>query len=357
MSSSSSSSSSSSTRTATRRRRKGDGEAPDAPDADRDDQDPSGADRRAAGADAGGAGAAADDDGPAEHAGAEEGDGPEAAEAPAPGDAPEQLPLDEVPEEPAGGPGLGKARVLAPAEARLQSALESLVFASDKPITPAQLAKLLGVKAGEVKRLLDHAAAHYAERGIELVAVAGGYQFRTVAENAEFVRQLVAHKPVRLTPAQLETLSIVAYRQPVTRPEIDEVRGVDSGSALKVLVERGLLKLLGRKDEPGRPLLYGTTPAFLELFGLASLKDLPTLKEFSELSEESRGLFERRMGEPVPDVEDADEAGDARAQDGDGDAPDPGGALGPEEASDDGAEDAPEEVDVDADEGERGVTG
>jgi segregation and condensation protein B len=103
---------------------------------------------------------------------------------------------------------------------------------------------------------------------------------------------------VRLTRAQLETLAITAYRQPVTRPVLDDIRGVDSGSALKVLLDRGLIKILGRKEEPGRPLLYGTTPYFLEFFGLKGLGDLPTLREFSELSEESRELFERRIGEP-----------------------------------------------------------
>ena len=130
------------------------------------------------------------------------------------------------------------------------------------------------------------------------------------------MRELVARRPVRLTRAQLETLSIVSYRQPVTRPEVDEIRGVDSGSALKVLSERGLLRVLGRKDEPGRPLLYGTSKLFLEFFGLKSLGDLPTLKEFTELSEESRGIFERRMGEPLDlaAVEAQAQAAEAAAQ-------------------------------------------
>jgi segregation and condensation protein B len=107
---------------------------------------------------------------------------------------------------------------------------------------------------------------------------------------------------VRLTRAQVETLSIVAYRQPVTRPEIDDIRGVDSGSSLKILLDRGLLKILGKKEEAGRPLIYGTTPQFLEFFGLGSLRDLPTLREFSELSDESKALFERRSGEPLGDI-------------------------------------------------------
>jgi segregation and condensation protein B len=111
---------------------------------------------------------------------------------------------------------------------------------------------------------------------------------------------LVQQKPTRLSRAQLEALSIIAYRQPVTRPEIDDVRGVDSGSALKLLLERNLIKIIGKKEEAGRPLLYGTSTDFLELFGLKNLRDLPTLREFSELTQESRDIFERRIGEPLP---------------------------------------------------------
>jgi segregation and condensation protein B len=98
-------------------------------------------------------------------------------------------------------------------------------------------------------------------------------------------------------------LALVAYRQPITRPEIDEVRGVDTGSAVRVLLERGLIKMLGRKDEPGRPLLYGTAPYFLEFFGMNSLKDLPTLREFTELNEENRELFQQRTGGSIEDIE------------------------------------------------------
>jgi segregation and condensation protein B len=117
--------------------------------------------------------------------------------------------------------------------------------------------------------------------------VAGGFQFRTNPMNAHWVQQLVAGKPVKLTRAQLEVLAIVAYRQPITRPEVDEVRGVDSGGTRKVLLDRGLLRVLGKKEEPGRPMLYGTSKEFLEFFNLKDLKDLPTLREFYELSEES----------------------------------------------------------------------
>jgi segregation and condensation protein B len=100
-----------------------------------------------------------------------------------------------------------------------------------------------------------------------------------------------------MTRAQLETLAIVSYRQPLTRPEIDDIRGVDSGPVLKTLLDRDLIKILGKKDEPGRPLLYGTTQTFLEFFGLKSLKDLPSLREFTELSDDSRRVFAREMAE------------------------------------------------------------
>jgi len=106
---------------------------------------------------------------------------------------------------------------------------------------------------------------------------------------------------VRLTRAQVETLAIAAYRQPITRPEVDDIRGVDSGATLKLLLERDLVRILGKKDEPGRPILYGTTTQFLEFFGLKSLKDLPTLKEFTELSDESRRVAEAELGDVLPE--------------------------------------------------------
>jgi segregation and condensation protein B len=108
----------------------------------------------------------------------------------------------------------------------------------------------------------------------------------------------------------VETLAIVAYRQPITRPEVDEVRGVDSGSALKVLLERGLVRTIGRREEPGRPLLYGTTSHFLEFFGLRNLRDLPMLREYTELSPESEATLTETLGDETP----APTAGDGPAE-------------------------------------------
>lgn len=196
------------------------------------------------------------------------------------------------------GPGL--AGTVALAEDDLRGALEALILVSDKPIAAVRLARLTRQDLGVVKRALAELQQAYQGRGIVLDEIAGGYQFRTSPRYAAFVRNLVQQKPTRLSRAQLEVLAIIAYRQPITRPEIEDVRGVDSGSAIKVLLERNVIKILGKKDDAGRPMLYGTTTEFLELFGLKSLRDLPTLKEFTELTAESRDIFERRIGEPLP---------------------------------------------------------
>lgn len=189
--------------------------------------------------------------------------------------------------------------------AHLTGLVEALIFASDKPIKDREVARLASAPVKQVREVLAELRAVYADRGMVLSEIAGGWLFRTSAQFAPFVRELSAERPVRLSRAQVETLAIVAYRQPVTRPEIDDIRGVDSGATLKLLLERDLVRILGKKDEPGRPLLYGTTTQFLEFFGLKSLKDLPTLKEFTELSEESRRVAEAELGEVLPEAAEA----------------------------------------------------
>lgn len=214
----------------------------------------------------------------------------------------EELLEDVEQEEPEEEEEVALADVQAPkTQEHKKRVLESLIFVSDSVITPVQLGRIAKIKVVEVRELLAEICVEYAGRGIELVEVNGGYQFRSVAASAPYVRNLVAQKPVRLTKAQLETLALIAYRQPITRPEIDDVRGVDSGSAIKVLLERELVKILGRKEEAGRPLLYGTTPHFLEFFGMNAMTDLPTLREFTELSAEHRELFKAKTGE-IPDL-------------------------------------------------------
>jgi segregation and condensation protein B len=239
-----------------------------------------------------------------EHDDQEEGGKPEEAsdtEPPAadPSMGPGEVNLDEEEgEEAATGPGLHGSVALALED--LPGALEALILVSDKPIPAVRLARLTRQDIGMVRQKLAELQGAYEGRGLVLDEIAGGYQFRTSARYAPFVRNLVQQKPVKLTRAQLEVLAIIAYRQPVTRPEIEDVRGVDSGSALKVLLERNVIKIIGKRDDAGRPMLYGTSTEFLELFGLKSLKDLPTLKEFAELTPESRDIYERRIGEPVP---------------------------------------------------------
>ncbi|HJU27627.1 MAG TPA: SMC-Scp complex subunit ScpB [Candidatus Binataceae bacterium] len=166
---------------------------------------------------------------------------------------------------------------------RLKAILESLLFAAGEPVSLTQLANALdNVPRDDIKRALAEMGTEYANanRGIVLEEIAGGYQFRTPREYAGYVRRLLAAKPPRLSRPLLETLAIVAYRQPTTRPEIEQLRGVDTGGVLDTLTERGLIKIAGRKDAPGRPMMYSTTPEFLELFGLKDINSLPDLEEF-----------------------------------------------------------------------------
>jgi segregation and condensation protein B len=171
-------------------------------------------------------------------------------------------------------------------EVRLKAILESLLFAAGEPVSLARLGAVLdSVSRDELKRALAALGSDYAQngRGIALEEVAGGYQLRTRPEFAPYIRKLLASKPPRLSRSLLETLAIVAYRQPITRPEIEELRGVDSGGVLETLLERRLDMFAGRKHAPARPLLYATTPEFLEVFGLKDLDSLPDLKEFQEI--------------------------------------------------------------------------
>jgi segregation and condensation protein B len=199
----------------------------------------------------------------------------------------------------ASGPGLARSGPRSVSEMHLKGVIESLVFVADKAITVQQLAEVSRAETRDVRKLLHELRAEYQSRGIHLDEVAGAWQFRSSATNAPFVRELLQTKPVKLSRAQVETMSIVAYRQPITRPEVDDIRGVDSGSALKVLLDRNLIRMIGRRDEPGRPMLYGTTSTFLEFFGLRALRDLPMLREFTELSPESQATLASELaGEP-----------------------------------------------------------
>ncbi len=217
-----------------------------------------------------------------------------------------------LPADPGATPPLAGSEV---SEKHLLGLIEALVFASETPVRPGELARRTQAPAKEVKRLLAELRVLYQGRGIQLDEVGGAFVFRTNPVYAPFVRELTGQKPIKLTRTQVETLSILAYRQPITRPEIDDIRGVDSGPVLKMLLERDLIKILGKKDEPGRPILYGTTPQFLEFFGIVSLKDLPTLREFTELNDDSKRVIERELGETYDEIAAslADEASEVTA--------------------------------------------
>jgi segregation and condensation protein B len=180
-------------------------------------------------------------------------------------------------------------------DARARTVIETLLFLAERPLGVEEIRLATGLEPARIGKALDQLSGHHREgiSGIVLHEVAGGWQLRTSPDNAEFARRFLRVKPQRLTRAALETLAIVAYRQPVTRPEIEEIRGVDCGAVVKALLERRLVKILGKKEEPGRPILYGTTREFLEFFALKDLASLPTLREFHELSEEHREIVEK----------------------------------------------------------------
>lgn len=170
----------------------------------------------------------------------------------------------------------------------LRPLVESLVFAAEEPLHAERIAEALEVGRGEVLAILRDLVDEYSEagRGFVLVEVAGGFQFRTPPAYVDWVRRLNRSRPFRFSRAALESLAIIAYRQPITRAEVEYLRGVDSGGVIKTLLDKHLIRILGKKDIPGRPLIYGTTREFLELFGLRDLSGLPTLREFSELPAE-----------------------------------------------------------------------
>jgi segregation and condensation protein B len=247
---------------------------------------------------------------------------PERSSVPAPGvSAEELLALQEAEEAKEGDPELDEVesaqidvrdekeepfeRLAAAAkrlgEGRVRTILETLLFLAERPLTPLELRQATGLEVERIEKALDQLTGQYREGlcGIMLHEVGGGWQFRSSPLNADFARRYLKVKPQRLTRAALETLAITAYRQPVTRPEIEDVRGVDCGAVLKALLERRLVKILGKKEEPGRPILYGTTREFLEFFALKDLASLPTLREFHELSEEHREIVEKETPPPV----------------------------------------------------------
>lgn len=168
----------------------------------------------------------------------------------------------------------------------LPAIIESLIFTADSALSTDRLCDLLTeFERGEIKSVLSGLVEYHQGRGggFELVEVAGGWQFRTRTVFHGYITRHIKTRAAKFSQSALETLAIVAYRQPVTRAEVEHLRGVDCGGVLKSLLEKHLVRILGKKDIPGRPLIYGTSKEFLEIFGLKDLKSLPTLKEIQAL--------------------------------------------------------------------------
>jgi segregation and condensation protein B len=177
-----------------------------------------------------------------------------------------------------------------------KAALEAIIYAADEPATIDQLTKALGEEKLAVQASLDELAASYAaeERGIEIRAVAGGYKMYTKPQQHDVVRRFIKslRPPLRLSMPALETLAVIAYKQPVTSPEISEIRGVNTSGVISTLLDKHLITTAGRKEVIGRPILYKTSKEFLMRFGLSDLEELPSLKEFEALAREALGSDE-----------------------------------------------------------------
>jgi segregation and condensation protein B len=192
----------------------------------------------------------------------------------------------------------------------LKNIIESLLFVAEEPLTIDRLKKIItGAQSQELRGALEELAADYETRqgGFYLNHVAGGYQIRTRPEYKEWIKHMLQPKPLRLSKAALETLAIIAYKQPVIRSDVEHIRGVDCGGVLRVLLERKFIRVLGRKEIPGRPLIYATTKRFLEVFDLKNLKDLPTPKEIEE--------FGSALAEEVDETDREEEAAEISSED------------------------------------------
>ena len=181
----------------------------------------------------------------------------------------------------------GQAPALSSTDTVLKAVLEAIVYVTEEPLSAIQIADALGEPRERVEKLLEHLVAEFdrPEHGVTIREVAGGYKMATKAEHHERVRAFVKslRPPLKLSLPALETLAVIAYKQPVTGPEILEIRGVQGGGVLKTLLDRKLIATAGRKDVIGKPMLYKTTKEFLVQFGLKDLSELPTLKEFEEI--------------------------------------------------------------------------
>ncbi|MBI5044092.1 MAG: SMC-Scp complex subunit ScpB [Nitrospirae bacterium] len=175
-------------------------------------------------------------------------------------------------------------------EKEIKAIIEALIFVSGEPITLNRIRDVIeGIDKKTIERLASKLKDEFnkEDRGLQLIEIANGYQLTTRPDYASWIKKLNKIKvSTRLSKPAMETLAIIAYKQPIIKPEVEKIRGVDSGGVIKTLLERKLIKIIGRMDIVGKPMMYGTTPEFLQYFGLKDLTDLPTLKEFQELKEE-----------------------------------------------------------------------
>jgi segregation and condensation protein B len=190
---------------------------------------------------------------------------------------------------------------------KIKAVIEALIFASDTPLSPEKINVVLPeTEKTEIREIIDQLLAEYNERqgGIILQEVAGGFQFRTNQEISQWIKKLKITKPHSLSPQAMETLAIVAYKQPIVKSEIEDIRGVDVGGPLKGLMEKKLIRIVGRKDVPGKPIIYGTTRKFLEVFNLKDIMDLPNLRELKELNRQQEQVELEIEEEKIEDISD-----------------------------------------------------
>lgn len=198
----------------------------------------------------------------------------------------------------------------------IKNIIESLLFVAEEPLAIERLTKIIPeAQTAQIRQALEELAVEYEARqgGFFLNQVAGGYQFRTRPEHMQWITRLLQPKPLHLSKAALETLAIIAYKQPVIRSDIEHIRGVDCGGVLRVLLERKFIRVLGRRELPGRPLIYATTKRFLEVFGLKNLEDLPTPKEIEEFGSALSKDSEQDQQEEAGSVPDEESDGEAAA--------------------------------------------
>lgn len=218
---------------------------------------------------------------------------------------------------------------------KLKEIIESLLFVAETALTIERIKQVTTADAKEIRDALQALSDEYESRqgGFYLAEVAGGYQIRTRPEYNEWIKRLIQPNPPRMSKAALETLAIIAYKQPIIRSDIEYIRGVDCGGILRLLLERKFLRVLGRKEIPGRPLIYATTKQFLEVFDLKDLKDLPTPKEIESFG---RSLLDESPPEDATEPEQP--VGDERPK---ADADEPEQAFEDEDTPGDSAESEP----------------